>query len=297
MGEISIDPKFNIHETYKKVRILNPYRNSGAPSGTNDADAANYLAAVGIINDATVYYAGTPQEITGAAIYTAMNNFVGTLKSEGVYAKLKAVYPLIGGNAGNHKWNLINPQDTNAAHRLNFYGTFTHSATGIKGDGVAGTYQDTNFNHLINSELNNESFGVYSRTDRNELEYDIGIQYLGQDSVLLIRYSNKFYTRSQDNSWDTPANTNSKGFFSVSRLESTKYKKYKNTTYSEVFSSSTSLVDRNFFVSAVNFEGDNAYNSAREYSYSFIGEGLTETQMTAHYNAVQQLQTDLKRAV
>jgi len=33
MGEISINPKFNIHETYKKVRILNPYRNSGAPSG------------------------------------------------------------------------------------------------------------------------------------------------------------------------------------------------------------------------------------------------------------------------
>jgi len=32
MGEISIDPKFNIHETYKKVRILNPYRNSGAPA-------------------------------------------------------------------------------------------------------------------------------------------------------------------------------------------------------------------------------------------------------------------------
>jgi len=27
MGEISINPKFNIHEKYKKVRILNPYRN------------------------------------------------------------------------------------------------------------------------------------------------------------------------------------------------------------------------------------------------------------------------------
>jgi len=32
MGEISIDPKFNIHETYKKVRILNPYRNGTAPA-------------------------------------------------------------------------------------------------------------------------------------------------------------------------------------------------------------------------------------------------------------------------
>jgi len=30
MGEISIDPKFNIHETYKKMRILNPYRNGGS---------------------------------------------------------------------------------------------------------------------------------------------------------------------------------------------------------------------------------------------------------------------------
>ena len=28
MGEISINPKFNIHETYKKVRILNPYRHT-----------------------------------------------------------------------------------------------------------------------------------------------------------------------------------------------------------------------------------------------------------------------------
>jgi len=32
MGEISIDPKFNIHETYKKVRILNPYRHTAAPA-------------------------------------------------------------------------------------------------------------------------------------------------------------------------------------------------------------------------------------------------------------------------
>jgi len=38
MGEISINPKFNIHETYKKVRILNPYRNSGVPVSGIDPD-------------------------------------------------------------------------------------------------------------------------------------------------------------------------------------------------------------------------------------------------------------------
>jgi len=35
MGEISIAPKFNIHETYKKVRILNPYRNKSSGIATD----------------------------------------------------------------------------------------------------------------------------------------------------------------------------------------------------------------------------------------------------------------------
>jgi len=45
MGEISIDPKFNIHETYKKVRILNPYRNGSAPA-PNSYLLDTYPAAV-----------------------------------------------------------------------------------------------------------------------------------------------------------------------------------------------------------------------------------------------------------
>ena len=45
MGEISIDPKFNIHETYKKVRILNPYRNGAAPA-PNSYLLDTYPAAV-----------------------------------------------------------------------------------------------------------------------------------------------------------------------------------------------------------------------------------------------------------
>jgi len=46
MGEISIDPKFNIHETYKKVRILNPYRNSGAAPAQIGNILDTYPAAV-----------------------------------------------------------------------------------------------------------------------------------------------------------------------------------------------------------------------------------------------------------
>jgi len=296
MGEISIDPKFNIHETYKKVRILNPYRND-SPIGGIDPDAANYLAAVGIINDTTVYYAGTPQEITGAAIYTAMNTFVGALKSEGVYDKLKAVYPLIGGNAGNHKWNLINPQDTNAAHRMLWYGAGTHSKTGFKGDGST-AYGDTNFNQSIHSQLNNESFGYYSRTDLNGFIIEMGMYTSSSSSYILARLNGRFYSRHQatSESGNLLVST-SLGFFGVTRRESSFYRQFMNNNYLIKNDVSISLSNINFYIGARNFSGSGNAFSNRELSYSFIGEGLTEIQMTAHYNAVQQLQTDLKRAV
>ena len=51
MGEISIDPKFNIHETYKKVRILNPYRNGAAQEAETTAYSSRVVADGGIITD------------------------------------------------------------------------------------------------------------------------------------------------------------------------------------------------------------------------------------------------------
>jgi len=294
MGEISIDPKFNIHETYKKVRILNPYRNSGVPSGSNDADAANYLAAVGIINDATVYYAGTPQEITGAAIYTAMNNFVGALKSEGVYAKLKAVYPLIGGNAGNHKWNLINPQDTNAAHRMLWYGSGIHSKTGFKGD-ASTAYGDTNFNSLTHGIINNESFGFYSRTDIAGDFIDMGHRG-GDNSFIYSSFNGIFYNQNQTNSYPSLiSSSDSLGFYQSSRELSDSYKVQKGTAVFSQTIPSTGQSANNFYLANASVYRDRY--TPREYAYCFTGEGLTDTQMTAHYNAVQNLQTDLKRAV
>ena len=40
---------------------------------------------------------------------TAINTLVVDLKSAGVYSKLQAAYPFIGGTAAAHKYNLINP--------------------------------------------------------------------------------------------------------------------------------------------------------------------------------------------
>ena len=91
--------------------------------------AAAFLAAAGI----------TDPTIT-AAINTLVNDLVGY----GIWDKIFAIYPFVGGTATAHKFNLKNPQDTNAAFRLVFSGGITHSSSGITGNGLNGSY-NTNF--------------------------------------------------------------------------------------------------------------------------------------------------------
>lgn len=91
--------------------------------------AAAFLAAAGI----------TDPTIT-AAINTLVNDLIGY----GIWNKIFAIYPFVGGTATTHKFNLKDPQDTNAAFRLVFSGGITHNASGVTGNGVNGSY-NTNF--------------------------------------------------------------------------------------------------------------------------------------------------------
>ena len=83
MGEISIEPKFNIHETYKKVRILNPYRNAGS---SLQPETTAYISRV---------------EADGGEVInpTYVNEAFSLLKSKGIldtdYSWLSASFGLI----------------------------------------------------------------------------------------------------------------------------------------------------------------------------------------------------------
>lgn len=57
---------------------------------------------------------------------------------------LKACYPFIGGNENAHKFNIINPLDTDDAFRLHYIGVITHDEKGFKGNGINGM-ADTHF--------------------------------------------------------------------------------------------------------------------------------------------------------
>lgn len=93
--------------------------------GGLDPDAVAFLAAAGI---------------TDLTITAAINALVIQLKTFGVWNKIFAIYPFVGGTATTHKFNLKNPQDLDAAFRLIFSGGITHNASGLTGNGVNGSY-------------------------------------------------------------------------------------------------------------------------------------------------------------
>jgi len=68
-----------------------------------DPDALAFLTAAGI---------------TDATITAAIDTLVLDLKGYGIWTKMKAIYPFVGGTATTHKYNLKDPVD--AMQRLEF---------------------------------------------------------------------------------------------------------------------------------------------------------------------------------
>lgn len=131
-----------------------------------------FMTAVGVPNDSTTYYGSTAYEITGSAMWTALDGLCLSLKTafsltfgeSNLSTKFDAFYPLIGGTATTCKYNLIDPQDTNGAMRLTFSGGWTIGATGIKGNST-NAYADTYWNSTAKAGAQRVGYGAYRRVD------------------------------------------------------------------------------------------------------------------------------------
>jgi len=106
---------------------------SSTPPASGTTQAQAYLSAV-------VSAGGTGITSTvSAATITLFTSLV----SNGLYDGMIFMYPFLGGNAAGHKFNALNPLDTNGAYRLTFNGGWTQSASGATPNGTnawANTY-------------------------------------------------------------------------------------------------------------------------------------------------------------
>ena len=246
--------------------------------GVTDADAQAFITAAGI---------------TDATQQSAINTLVTDLKGYGIWTKMKAIYPFVGGTSSTHKWNLKDPRDLDAAYRLVFSGGWTHSSTGATPNGTNG-YANTFLNLNTMNSINDISYGYYSRTNsqsQGSFGWGFGGAILNE---FWIRYTdgNK-YGYIFDTGNDGGSSSDCRGFNAISRIATTTKYIQRNLTIDAYTSpSSGSLSSRNFVFAA----GSQSYEN-RENAFGYISNGLTNTELSNLYTAVQAYQTTLNRNI
>ncbi len=247
-----------------------------------DPDAQAFLTATGI---------------TDATIDSAVNQLCLDLKSAGIYSKMIAIYPMVGGTANTHKYNLVNPQDTDAAFRLTYGSNVTHSSEGLKPGGSNNQSAFTRINIKNNLSRNDVYCGVYIGTNVIEDRLDFGAISSGNGIQCGTRVnSGNFSTKLYDNTNDLIAVTDARGFSQMTRNSSSGYTMQKDTT--RATNSTTSISPPNEWI-ALGGIGTNITSTAavstKFISYAAFGSGLTNTELDDYYTAVQAFQTTLGR--
>jgi hypothetical protein len=239
-------------------------------------------------------------QITDNTQKTAVNTLVSDLKTAGIWTKMRAVYPFVGGTASTHKWNLINPQDTDAAFRLTFTGGWTHSSTGATPNGV-NAFANTFFNPSLNSLQNSHHFSLYLRNNEaDKIPFGCTIITTGLNGTTIIpRLSNlTYYGINQSGYSPTHSETDSKAFYLVTRTSSSVSKIFRNTTLKGTSSvASGAGVNANYYIAHWNSPGVTTYYSAAQNAFTTIGDGLTDAEAANFYTAVQNFNTALARNI
>jgi len=266
--------------------IINPYVFGAA----FDSDAQAFITAAGITDNTQK---------------TAINTLVLDMKGFGIWTKMKAIYPFVGGTASTHKWNLKNPLDTNAAFRLVFSGGWTHSTTGALPNGT-NAYANT-FLATSAIGLNSGHISFYSRSNLSPAaSIEIGALKLGPDSYsdVIINYTLVgMLGRFNATGYVSALNSDSRGFYITNRTAINVIKFHKNSTIainSTILPQNTSNVS--IFIGAANNHGVGTidvadYYSAKECAFASIGDGLTDTEAANFYTAVQAFNTTLSRNI
>ena len=243
--------------------------------------------------DAQLFFDATG--ITDETIKNSIQQLVVDLKGYGIWTKMKAIYPFVGGTASTHKWNLKDARDLNAAFRLVFSGGWTHSSTGALPNGTTG-YADTFLIPSTELAQNNTHISAYSRTNiASTTGALIGNNDDAQPQLNIFpTFASQLYIRVNSASTSQIAsNTSSIGLFQGNRVSSTETRNFQNTTLRTQSANSTGLSTKSVLFS---LPGTTNYGSF-EIAFGAIGQGLSDTEAANLYTAVQAFQTTLGRQV
>jgi hypothetical protein len=260
-----------------------------ATDGSNNVYALNEIT-VSIDPDVAAFLIATG--ITDPIIQSAIEVLVGDLKGFSLWTKMSAIYPLVGGTATTHKYNLKDPRDLNVAYRLAFNGGVTHDSNGITGNGI-NAYANT-FLTDVSLNTNNKHISMYQR---NVLGGPSSVSMGAKDFFCARFYLN--YSGSNYSSLgvlQTPfAITNpQRGMFVISKIISGQFKYYQNSLTPFTGINADASTPNVFGLLA---SGDGSEPSVANLSFASIGQGFSDSEAANLYQSVQVFQTTLGRQV
>ena len=250
------------------------------------------------VSDADAQAFVTAANITDQVEADAINNLVIGMKADGLWTKMKAIYPIVGGSASSHKYNLKDPRDLDAAFRLTFASGWTHSSTGMT---PLNTFANTFFNPNSGFSTNdNVHLSYYSRTNSNGTEIEIGSATTvgGPYLILEIRTSGTtYYIMNSSGSYATASDSDSRAFYIGNRIGTAEKGFRNNTNVISRTSTATPRPNFNTYLGAFNAGGTASTYTTKQCAFASIGDGLTDTDAANFYTLVNTYQTALSRNV
>lgn len=265
--------------SFKGSMVIGPRRSTITPV---DPDAQAFITAA---------------SITDPTQQSAIDTLVTDLKGYGIWTKMKAIYPFVGGTASTHKWNLKDPRDLDAAFRLVFNGGWAHSSTGALPNGING-FADTRLSPQTDIGGFNISFGVYIPTPHKNTSGHGCWNTLSQ-RCNLIQFAGTHYSTITTTTTAAESVGVLTKFISTSRLDSSTHKLYNNGVLldTDTTTETVALPNVNFSFSYVTNSGASTQYGNNELRFSYLSEGLNDTEMSDFYTAVQAFNTTLSRQV
>lgn len=229
----------------------------------------------------------------------ALNVFVRRLKgankySTNIYPLFKAIWPLIGGTALKHSYNLIDP----TKFQLAFFGSATHNASGITGDGIT-FYADTGWNGVTEgADKLNLCFGSYAAL--GGVGSDMGVK----DAVtanfiqLLRRSGSTTFTGRLASSNLALGVPQGNAMAMVQRIGNTlEYVQGKDIKQSGTPSTLGNLPNLSLFLFTFNNNGVPSTKGTGPFMLFFIAEHLGANEREIFNDAVKELQIALGRLI
>jgi hypothetical protein len=257
------------------------YRVRASTEALTDADALAFFTRVTAAG-------GSLSTTEQDAIFT----LVADLKADGIWSKMKAIYPMVGG--GN-----VDPLKAAAACSQNlksssFTGTFsatgwTFASTGIVGNGTSTSF-DTTIIPLNDLSQDDVHISFYSRTDNDQNGVD-----MGSERLTIQLYGGTLYYLVNNSSYVSQVGTPSNKFFLASRIISTTNKMYENGINTLTGPRNSQTMDSKTI--RIGSWYDSSLSTNREYAFASIGDGLTDTEASDFYTAVQGFNQILNRNV